>query len=155
MTFQITGLNPDGFVPLFQLSERALAERGIITLEAEDGDYPCRISLRHAPVGDRLLLLNHMHQPMRSPYRSSHAIYVSKSASEPGRYVDEIPPIMVPRTLSIRAFDATHMMIDADIVEGRTAHSLIERLLAETNVAYLHVHFAKRGCFAARVQLHE
>lgn len=150
--FQVTGLNPAEFAPLFQLTVSKLEERGIVALDADDSDYPCRISLRHAPVGDRLLLLNYTHLPAHSPYRSSHAIYVSQSAVEQGSYVNEIPPIMVPRTLSVRAFDAAHMMIDADIIEGCEAGSLIERFLGESTVSYLHVHFAKRGCFAARVE---
>jgi hypothetical protein len=37
------------------------------------------------------------------------------------------------------------------VVEGRELVPLVERYLAETEVAYLHAHFARRGCFAARI----
>ncbi len=151
MAFQITGLDPVRFAPLFLLSTSQLAKRGIVEDEAKDKEYPCRVSLRHATLGDRLLLLNYTHQPAHTPYRSSHAIFVSQGATRRGRFTDEIPPIMSTRTLSIRAFDSSDMMVDADVAEGRESKGLIERMLGNSRAAYLHVHFAKRGCFAARI----
>lgn len=44
------------------------------------------------------------------------------------------------------------MMIDAEIVEGRDAVPLVERMLDEPRTAYLHAHNARRGCFAARIE---
>jgi hypothetical protein len=43
-------------------------------------------------------------------------------------------------------------MIDADVVEGALAAELFERFLGKPAVSYLHVHNAKRGCYAARVE---
>jgi hypothetical protein len=65
--------------------------------------------------------------------------------------VDIVPDAMRRRLLSLRAFDAAGMMIDADIVDGLDAESLIDRLLADRRAAYLHAHYARRGCFAARI----
>jgi hypothetical protein len=42
--------------------------------------------------------------------------------------------------------------VDADLCEGRDLENLIRRLLAHATVDYLQVHFAKRGCYAARVE---
>jgi hypothetical protein len=36
-------------------------------------------------------------------------------------------------------------------VEGGAAESLIERLLSNPQTAYVHAHYAKYGCFAARI----
>jgi hypothetical protein len=44
------------------------------------------------------------------------------------------------------------MMIDAEVVEGEQAETLIEKLLTNPRADYLHVHFARRGCYAARVE---
>ena len=44
------------------------------------------------------------------------------------------------------------MMIDADLADGANLEVLVERLLANDATAYLHVHYAKRGCYAARVE---
>jgi hypothetical protein len=43
-------------------------------------------------------------------------------------------------------------MIDAEVCEGTEASELFERFLAEPRTSYLHVHNAKRGCYAARVE---
>ncbi len=62
-----------------------------------------------------------------------------------------MPEVLRSRTLSLRAFDAAGMMLDADLVEGRALEGAAERLLADPAVAYLHAHFAKPGCFACRI----
>jgi hypothetical protein len=58
---------------------------------------------------------------------------------------------MRARLLSLRAFDADGMMIDADIAEGAAVEPLIARLFANPAVHYIHAHNAKRGCYAGRI----
>ena len=41
--------------------------------------------------------------------------------------------------------------IDADVIDGSDAKTLIHRFVRMPETAYLHAHFARRGCFAARV----
>ena len=43
-------------------------------------------------------------------------------------------------------------MLDGVVVSGREAGPTFERLLALPGSAYLHVHNAGRGCYAARVE---
>ncbi len=151
MDYLIEGLDPAPFAPLFAQSDAALAQQNIVAVYAEDDDHPCRISLAGAARGDRLLLLNHVHQPAASPYRASHAIYVAQGSTAQARYRNVIAPVMRTRPLSIRAFDNAGMIVDADLVDGADAERLIHRLLADPRAAYLQVHFARRGCFAATV----
>jgi hypothetical protein len=54
--------------------------------------------------------------------------------------------------LSLRAFDAAHMMVDATLVDGRQARETVERLLSNDSVAYIQAHYAQRGCYAARIE---
>ena len=42
-------------------------------------------------------------------------------------------------------------MVDADVVEGSDAEAVIERLLSDPEIAYIHAHYAKPGCYAARI----
>jgi hypothetical protein len=42
-------------------------------------------------------------------------------------------------------------MIDADLAAGGDLKAPIERLLANPAAAYIHAHYAKRGCYAARI----
>lgn len=43
------------------------------------------------------------------------------------------------------------MMVGADVVHGKESEPVIRKLLDNPRVEYLHVHNAKPGCYAARV----
>jgi hypothetical protein len=152
MSYRITGLDPRPFAHLHGLDDEALAAHGArrYVADAKPG-FPCRITLEDAEPGERLVLVNFVHQPADSPFRASHAIYVRETALQAALYDDEIPPAFLTRTLSVRAFDEAGMMVDAELVAGSVSDGTIRRMLDDRNVAYLHVHFAKPGCFAASV----
>jgi hypothetical protein len=96
------------------------------------------------------LLLNYLHQPADTPYRASHAIFVREWAETPYRALDEIPDVLRIRAIPMRAFDASGDMVDADLIEG-DLEPIIARLFANPEAAYIHAHYAKRGCYAARI----
>jgi hypothetical protein len=153
MTFSITGLPVEPFLPLFGLPDEDLARRHIVrmTSDAPTG-FPCRVLLEDAPPGDTLLLLNHEYQPADTPYRGRHAIFVNEAATAPRAFLDEIPPVLsVRKAISLRAFDAEDMMIDADVVVGAEVEACVLRLLQNPKTLYLHAHNAARGCFATRI----
>jgi hypothetical protein len=154
MTFRVIGLDVAPFLPLFGLTEKELHDRSArrIVADGSKPGYPCRVSLEEANPGETLLLVNYEHQAASTPYRSSHAIFVRESVRRTFVGVGDVPALMKTRLLSIRAFDANGMMVDADVVDGLAAESLIGRLLARSDAAYLHAHFAKRGCYAARIE---
>ena len=152
MNYRLRGLEPAQFERFFSLDETALAERDMrwMRVDAPVG-FPCRISLADAPVGEDVLLLPFTHQDSRSPYRASGPIFVRRGQQSAAELVGELPPYLTRRPLSVRAYDAADEMVDADVIDGRDAQSLIERYLANDATAYLHVHFARRGCYACRV----
>lgn len=152
MSFRVLGLSPEPFRACFAMSDAELHAIGAIRLRAREPGLPCRVALKHAAVGDELLLLNYEHQPGHTPYRARHAIYVNRASTRPFNAVDVVPETLVSRLLSVRAFDARDMMIDADVAEGAAAAELFERLLANPSATYLQVHNARRGCYAARVE---
>ena len=153
MAFRVVGLPSSQFRPLYGLPEKALAERGVEVHVADSpSPFPCRVALRDAPVGARMLLLNFEHQPADTPYRSRHAIFVEDGAEEWVPAVNEVPEVLARRTLSVRAFDEAGQMLDGVVVSGREVGPTFERLLALPSSAYLHVHNAGRGCYAARVE---
>lgn len=152
MSFRILGLDPEAFRDLHSLPAEELEARGVQRVEVEKPhSAPCRISLDDEPPGAQVLLLNYLHQPAQTPYRQQGPIFIG-AAMERVDYVDAIPPALARRTLSLRGFDADDMMTEADIVEGGEAGAMIERFFANARVQYIHVHYARRGCFAAVVQ---
>ncbi len=153
MGFQISALNIDQFSHLFGQDQDKLARQGIqrIVVDNKPG-FPCRVSLQDAEVGEKVLLMNYEHQPMPTPFRSSHAIFVREWASQAIPDRNEVPEMFRHRLLSVRAFDASGMMIDADVIDGEGLESLIEHLLANKSTDNLHIHNARLGCYAALVE---
>ena len=62
-----------------------------------------------------------------------------------------MPEQLRKRVLSVRAYDERGMMVGTDLVDGRELEGSIARLLADPSTAYLHLHYARPGCYAARV----
>jgi Protein of unknown function (DUF1203) len=152
MSFRITGLPAEDFATLFALSDEELARQGAVR-QIADGrvpSYPCRVSLTDARPGDELLLVNYEHHPVSSPYRMRFAVYVRKGEETYDR-VDEVPEQLRIRTLAVRAFNADAMMVGWELVDGDQLEAAIERLFADLRAAYLHVHYAAPGCYAARI----
>ncbi len=53
--------------------------------------------------------------------------------------------------MSVRAYDAAHMIVAATVCEGSVVATEIESYFSQVDVAYIHLHNAKRGCFSALV----
>jgi hypothetical protein len=153
MSFRIRGLPSEQFAHLFDLSDEELASRGAIRRVADNRTpgYPCRVSLTDSREGDELLLVNYEHHDVQSPYRMRFAIYVRKG-EESYHAINEVPEQLRIRTLAVRAFDNLGMMIGWELVAGKDLEAAIERLLANPQSAYLHIHYAAPGCYAARVE---
>ncbi|RYH09037.1 DUF1203 domain-containing protein [Tropicimonas sp. IMCC6043] len=152
MPFQIQALPMTPFLPLVGASDAELAARNGRRVVAEsDSGYPCRVSLRDAAAGETLLLVNFEHLPGASPFRASHAIFVREAAVEASPAPGDIPASIASRLLSVRGFDAADMLQDADVVEGAALAERLERMFAAPEIDYIHVHYAKQGCFAAKV----
>jgi hypothetical protein len=151
MNFQISALPPAPFATLFTLSDEALAAKGGMrrVVDRSPG-FPCRVSLCDAEPSETVILVHYEHQAAPSPYRASHAIYVRPGVAQARPEPGEVPSMLRSRLLSLRAFDDAGMLLDADVVEGQAVEGVIERLLGVPGAAYLHLHFARTGCYAAR-----
>ena len=150
MSYRVRGLAPEQFEPLFDLADAELKARGVERVVVESKpSAPCRISLDDAEIGETVLLLNYLHQPADTPYRQQGPIFVRRGCAPFD--ANRLGPALARRPLSLRAFDANGSMIDADLAEGAAIEPTIERFFANPATAYIHAHYAKRGCFAARI----
>ena len=152
MNFRITGLAAEPFRHLFGLPDEELASRGIkrYRVDSHPG-FPDRIEMKDAEVGESVLLLNHVSQPANTPYRAAHAIFIREGATQAFDAVNQVPEVMRIRLLSLRAFSEEGMMLEADVVAGQVMEPVIERMLANAAVTYIHVHNAKQGCYSGRI----
>lgn len=152
MTFRITGLSGQEFSNLFSCSDDELEVRGMLRCVADaDFGYPDRVSMTDVPAGTELILLNYEHQPAQTPFRASGPIFVGRGEGAPVRFENEIPDCLARRPLSLRAYDTTGMMQAVLVVDGSELEAEIRTLFERQEIAYLHVPYAARGCFAARI----
>lgn len=152
MSFQIHALPPEQFEPLFALSDKKLANvRASKKIVDTNPGYPCRVSLADAEIGETVVLVNFVHQSAETPYQASHAIFIRENAEQSFPDVGVVPEVLQTRLISARAFDDCHHMVDARVVDGSSLSESIPDMLQDRKVAYLHLHNAKQGCFAARV----
>jgi hypothetical protein len=153
MTYRITGLDPSPYRHLYGLSDEELASRAIVRMTVtEKPSFPCRVSLTDRDLGESVLLLNHVSHDVANPYRASHAIFIAEGAKEAAEYVDEVPPVFVPRVLSLRGFDKDGMMAHAILTQPGEADAGIRKLFENPAIETIHAHNASRGCFSAKIE---
>ena len=156
MNFRISGLPVEPFVPFFEMSDEALLAHGARRVVARPEDaplmQPCRVSLRDSEPGETSILLHHAHHiAPTSPYRASGPIFVRQDVRETATFVDHVPAQQRTRLLSVRAYDEAGIMVDAEVAEGTELETIIERMFGRSDVAFLHAHNARRGCYSCRI----
>jgi hypothetical protein len=147
--FRLVGIPFEPFAALFALSDAELLEHNArrVIASTKPG-YPCRVSLTDADIGDELLLLPFAHQSASSPYKSSGPIFVRKAAKPACIAADAVPDYVRTRLISVRAYDEGHLMTDALVCDGDDTASAIQNMFTRDDIAYIHLHNAKRGCFS-------
>ena len=91
------------------------------------------------------------HASPTSPYRASGPIYARESVTQTASFVNQAPAQQRTRLLSVRAYDVDGIMVDAEVAPGETLEALIARFFARGDVAFLHAHNARRGCYSCRI----
>lgn len=156
MDFRISGLPVEPFLPYFAMSDADLLAHGARRVIARPDDaplmQPCRVSLRDSEPGEVSILLHFPHHvTATSPYRAGGPIFVRQGVSETASFVNHVPDQQRRRLLSVRAYDADGIMVDADVQEGTELEAVIDRMFRRDDVAFLHAHNAKRGCYSCRI----
>jgi len=150
--FQVKALAKNKFDDFISLNDKELANKNAkwIVVDANPR-YPCRVSLKDANIGERVLIIPFVHHDEQSPYRASGPIFVREHANTAQVGVNEIPEMLRQRLQSLRAYDKNKMMIGAETVQGIELELAIERLFQHCEVEYIHIHNANPGCFNCSV----
>ncbi len=150
--FRLVGIDHAPLAHLFELTDEQLrAKHAVRRVATASTGYPCRVSLEDARKGEELLLLPYAHHAVDSPYRAFGPIYVRRGAQQRTLAPGEVPPYVTRRLISVRAYDAGHMMVAATVCEGPEVADEIAARFAEPDVDYVHLHNAKQGCFSCLV----
>jgi hypothetical protein len=153
-TFQIQALPAASFAPLFDRDDEALRRRSIQRriIDAPH-EAPCRVSLQDAEVGEEVLLLPFAHHDHATPYRSSGPIFVRRAAQQARLNPAEVPDSLRRRLLALRAYDAAGWMLACDVAPGDALEKLLMPMLQLPDCAFVNLHYARAGCYAARAEL--
>lgn len=138
------------FVPLPAALPAAEPTTTTVTVDSKNA-YPCRRCLTDGHMNQQMLLLSYDPFLGNSPYSGPGPIFVHQDSCAPYQG-DTVPEQQRRRLLSVRAYDHSHMMVAAEVVEGSDLEGAAGRMLSEAEAEYLHVHNAKPGCFAVRVE---
>jgi hypothetical protein len=150
--FQIISLQKEEFSRLFYLDNSDLEKIGAIRMKADSNPgFPCRVTLEDAEVGEEVILLPYQHHKTDSPYQSTGPIYVRKNAQAANLGVNEIPKMLNHRLLSVRGYNKTGIMLEADVTEGTQLREALNNIFSNMEVEYIHIHNAKPGCFNCAV----
>lgn len=117
----------------------------------EPNSFPCRRCLEDGQLGEEMLLISYDPFPATSPYTGPGPIFVHRKDCVRYQCDGSVPDQQRRRLLSVRAYDANHMMVGFVVVEGKDLADRAESLFADAKVEYLHAHNAGPGCFAVRV----
>ncbi len=151
--FIIRALSAQNFTSFFNKNDEELAQIGgkRMIVDAHPG-FPCRVSLEDASIGEEVILLPFSHHPTSSPYQASGPIFIRKQAKTAVLASNMVPKMLLHRVLSLRAYDASGWMQTATVVNGSELSAEIETMFSRDNVAYIHIHNAKQGCFNCTVE---
>lgn len=130
----------------------ALRQRGgpVSVADSKPG-YPCRQCLRDAEIGEELILVSYDPFTDNSPYRSAGPIFLHRKSCVAPDELQNLPPQLTGRQLSVRSFDAHAMMIDAVVIDGHDLDATLQRFFGTAESSWIHVHNAGRGCWAVTV----
>jgi Protein of unknown function (DUF1203) len=113
--------------------------------------FPCRHCLRDAEPGEPMLLASHSPFAQPGPYKEVGPLFVH--ATPCARFGGgEVPLQLRRRLLALRGYDRAQSLVDGVVVEGAALEGALETLFARADVDWVHVRFAKPGCFACRIE---
>ena len=151
--FRLKSLPYHEFKNLFTLTDSALKKMGATRMLVDKfPGFPCRVSLQDAEPGEEVILLPYQHHKTNSPYQASGPIYVRKVAATAVLNTNEIPVMFNHRLLSLRGYDKNGIMKAAEVIEGNTLKEKLHQLFDNENIAYIHIHNARPGCYNCLVE---
>lgn len=121
-----------------------------------EGGEPCRDVLRRARAGEALILASFSPFSKPGPYKEYGPIFVLAEPSEEAVTRDALPSAGAPagyvrEQCAVRAYSVDEEIIDAALIRATELEETVERFLASSDSAFLHVRFPAYGCFAFRI----
>lgn len=138
----------------FAAAARACARNGgsSVVPRRDEAPHQCRHCLTLSAPGDTVLLASYRPFSSDQPYAERGPVFVHER--ECARYAHELEyPAQFPRrAVVIRAYDAGDSLLAAEAVGDQRVESVLEKLLRDPRVAYLHARNLAEGCYMFRIE---
>jgi hypothetical protein len=131
-------------------SKAGAPDHTVVTADSPQG-YPCRHCLRWAEPGERMILFPFAAIAPGRPYSECGPIFVHADPCERYRAVSEFP-VEFRKGRVVRAYNAQHDMIAAEVANGEGPEAVIERFLQKAETAFVHVRSAVHGCYTMEIE---
>jgi hypothetical protein len=132
--------------------EAALEAGRAVVAEPDDSPFPVRCCLTDVSAEEGVLLLSIRPPGAESPYAAAGPVYVHRERCQGYRGGAGVPDVLRSRLLSLRGYDAGHMITATAVVAGHELEDACQRLFGDPDTAYLFAHFAGPGCYACRIE---
>lgn len=122
-----------------------------------EGGEPCRDVLRRARPGEELILASFTPFTQPGPYHEYGPIFVLANGSDEPVRRDSLEQVLgtgadyLKERFVVRAYSAAEEISDAALIASEEFSRTVERFLAASETAFLHVRFPAYGCFACRI----
>ena len=121
---------------------------------AQEDGLPCRHCLRPAAPGEAVLLGSYDLPAPRGVYWTQGPIFLHAEPCPRFEAEDEVAPIIRPRLVSVRAYDAAEMCLYdlGEVCGGEAVETPLLRALDDPRTRVVNIHTAKPGCLLCRVE---
>ena len=131
-------------------AEAGAPDHVFVTADSPRG-YPCRHCLRWAQSGERMILFPFAAIASGRPYSESGPIFVHAERCERYGKTNEFPSDFREGRV-VRAYNARHDLIAAEVANGEGPEAVIERFLQQPETAFVHVRSASHGCYTMEIE---
>jgi hypothetical protein len=148
--FRIVPLRSEVAEQARHAAESGAKDHAVITTDSATA-YPCRHCLSWAQPGERVVLFPYPSIPAGHPYSEIGPIFVHAKKCDRYSATDEYPADF-RNGRAFRAYDANYNMIDAEVANGNDPEAIIDKLLQNTQTAFVDARSATHGCYTFRIQ---
>jgi Protein of unknown function (DUF1203) len=149
-SFRIIPLSTDVADAARRAAKAGRPDHAMVIADSPHG-FPCRHCLRWAEPGERLVLFPFAAIAPGRPYSESGPIFVHEDRCERYPATHEYPAEF-RQGRAVRAYNADHNMIGAQLVSGEDPEAVIERFLGKPETAFVHVRSASHGCYTMQIE---
>jgi hypothetical protein len=113
----------------------------------------CRRCLRRFNPGDQRLLFKYQPFQKEGVFAEAGPIYIHEQDCQPeAEIVSGYPDEFRELPLLLRAYTKEDGQVNSILIKDGDAETIIEKLFADAEVAYIHLRDGESGCYYARIE---